>query len=236
MSTAPPPPPPLDEPTKAAPEVRAPQESPFSKAISDAYRAELASYSANLNAGHYGPPEDEDSKSDWKEDKDDARKRMRSLRDSRSKQKLEAAKISDASHNNRSECPSTSYSKSKEAPSRKTSHKRNSSSWRRSRVSSTKSKEATTVEGILDAFRAVVNKVPTVLWLPSLEGEEEDGADGTNVDVEEDGHRKKKFFNVLLADQTWKGEEFVVYTEYKDSDGIGFTCNACKRNISCKVR
>ena len=59
MSTAPP-----DEPAKVAPEALAPQESPFSKAISDAYRAELASYSTNLNVGHYGPPEDEDSKFD----------------------------------------------------------------------------------------------------------------------------------------------------------------------------
>ena len=146
---------PSPKPSAPAP----PTESPFSKTITTAYVSELQAYKSMLQRGDYGPPSDDDSKEDWKADKKCARERMQQMRCERTKIKL--AHVAPV--------PTSEDSGPRASGGSSQKKKRQSKHWH-----STKTSEPSTIEEIRTGLRGVVQKIPTVLWLPPLQVSDED--------------------------------------------------------------
>ena len=208
------------------------QESPFSNTITMAYRAELRSCSEMLAKGDYGPPEDDDSKDDWRADKKDARSRMQMLRAERAKTKLAAAAATTNTCQSGGKCRIDTLQKTT-----KTCRRSSTASKHWSQNSGTKSNEPQTIEALQASFRDAVSQNPTTLWLTPLPVGDCDGdsAAGRQGAVEDDGHRRVQFFDKIEAKHTVNDEDFSVYTEWERDGTIGFTCNCCDKEFSCKV-
>lgn len=154
---------PSPKPSAPAP----PTESPFSKTITTAYVSELQAYKSMLQRGDYGPPSDDDSKEDWKADKKCARERMQQMRCERTKIKLAHVAAVPTSEDSGPRRVSAQKTVVHEESSKK--KKRQSKHWH-----STKTSEPSTIEEIRTGLRGVVQKIPTVLWLPPLQVLDED--------------------------------------------------------------
>ena len=207
------------------------QESPFSKTITMSYKAELRPYSEMLTKGDYGPPEDEDSKDDWRADKKDARNRMQMLRGERAKTKLvagAATAVMGTTTNSGDKHGQDTQKKTKKTQRRSSTGNKH---W--SQNSGTKSNEPQTIEALQGSFRDAVSQNPTTLWLTPLA--DEDSAAHGQGDVEDDGHRRVRFFDKIEAKHTANDEDFTVYTEWERDGTMGFTCNCCDKEFSCKV-
>ena len=89
-----------------------------------------------------------------------------------------------------------------------------------------------------EGMHDVVKQVPTVMWLPPVvqnsDGEEEEGDDKAEEDLECDGHRRRLFFSVVQATETKSQEELLIYSAVEGGDDeFIYNCNSvCVPQVS----
>ena len=206
-----------------------PQESPFSKSMTNSYRSELRQYKRMMSDGDYGS--DDDARLDYKDDRANARLRNKEQREARQKQKLAAA---EAPPQPSQEGPRGSGSRGnkRDKPGSAKSAKK---SW-----SSSKPKKTMSLSEMKEGMHDVVKQVPTVMWLPPVvqnsDGEEEEGDDKAEEDLECDGHRRRLFFSVVQATETKSQEELLIYSAVEGGDDeFIYNCNLCSTSFQCEV-